>query len=319
MKKILLIISLIYIVIMSGYRLFDFVYGVEYFSNNSFKEFILSDEQYKQEIIKDSEIKDLKEEHLISIVGPYELAKFIKDNDKNPQIYHPSMENRINKTFQANFHSHTTNSDGKVSVQEMLDMANEYAQKIAPKSFYLAITDHNNMQTGKDIIKILYKNPEKYKNLKLVLGLEVFSSMEPKKFIVKKPIDIHIVSLAINPYDKDLNKVFYNRNNGKHNYSYRTFESAISLLNEKGLVGIAHPARYIRKNNIPNYKLYIIYLYQKYKYLTRKSFSFTEAYYQSYSHEKEEIIEFIKKTCKNFKIYQSGSIDNHGKSFFSKK
>ena len=118
--------------------------------------------------------------------------------------------------------------------------------------------------------------------------------------------------------DEELNFVFRNQNNGKHNYSYRSFEDAIILLNKKGLVGIAHPARYVGEWNVPNYKIYFTYLYQRYKYLTRNGFSFSEAYYQSYSNEKQEIIEFIKIISRKFGVNSSGGIDNHGKNFFKK-
>ena len=147
---------------------------------------------------------------------------------------------------------------------------------------------------------------------------EEAESMKEALLLVKNKIDIHLVTLAINPYDKDLNTIFFDYGYDKNNYSFRYFEDAIILLNQKGPVGIAHPARYISNYNIPNYKIYIIYLYQKYKYLTKNGFSFTEAYYQSYSNEKKEIIEFIKLVCDKFNINKSGSIDNHGKNFFKK-
>ena len=318
MKKVFYIFAIIFIVFGITYKCFDFVYGVELYSLPSFKTYIKSDLEYKDQIIRSSNIPDLSLENLSPIVGPYELMNFITENSKNPDIYSPSDENIKNKVFQANFHSHTTNSDGSLTVQEMLDLAENYAQSIAPKPFYLAITDHNKTKSGKDIVEILHKYPNKYKNLKLVLGMEVFSVMATKPPFLKNKIDIHLVTLAINPYDKDLNTIFFDYGYDKNNYSFRYFEDAIILLNQKGPVGIAHPARYISNYNIPNYKIYIIYLYQKYKYLTKNGFSFTEAYYQSYSNEKKEIIEFIKLVCDKFNINKSGSIDNHGKNFFKK-
>ena len=318
MRKFLHIFAIIFIFCGLTFKCFDYIYGSEFYTIPSFKSFVKSDLEYKKRLISNANIKGLSLEKLAPIVGPYELEDFITKNSKNPQIYTPSKENIENKTFQANFHSHTTNSDGALSPKEMLDLANNYAKTIAPKPFYIAITDHNKTKTGKDILEILNNNYNEYNNLKIVLGMEVFSTMATKQPFLKNNIDIHLVALAIDPYDKDLNKIFFDYGFDKNNYSFRFFEDAISLLNSKGLVGIAHPARYITKNNVHNYKIYITYLFQKYKYLTRNSFSFTEAYYQSYSHENSEIIAFIDKVCTKFKINKSGSIDNHGKNFFKK-
>lgn len=319
MRKIFYTCAVVIVLFLLALDITNITYNVGYLSGSSYKQSIKSDIEYKKQIIKQSKLPELSVDDLASIVGPYELEEFIAKNSNNPQIYTPSKENIAKGVFQANLHSHTVNSDGKLTVQEMLDLANEYAKTISPKPFYLAVTDHNTLVSGKEIIEILDNNAEKYKNLKIIIGMEVFSVLEPIEDILNREMEIHLVSLAINPYDNLLNKVFYIREFVHNNYSYRTLEHAIILLNKKGLVGIAHPARGVYPNKVKSYKRYVDYLYGKYKYLTRKSFSFSEAYYQSYGREKQEVIDYIINNSDTFGVKKSGSIDNHGKNLFKKK
>ncbi len=319
MRKIFYTCAILIILSLFSLNISEYIYGLEYLFRPSYKLFVKSDLDYKNQIIKLSKLPELTIEDLVSIVGPYELEEFISKNTNNPEVYTPSIENRENKVFQANFHSHTTKSDGKLTVQQMLDLANDYAKTIAPKPFYIAITDHNTVNSGKEIVEILDKNPDKYKNLKIVIGMEVFSMVEPLKNLGNNRMDTHIVSLAINPYDKELNKVFYVQKFMHNNYSYRTFDNAIILLNKKGLVGLAHPARNVYSKNIPDYKDYISFLFERYKYLTVNSFSFVEAYYQSYKKEKPDVIKYINEKCIELDIKRSGGIDNHGNNLFQKK
>lgn len=319
MRKIFYTCAVIILLVLFSLNIAENTYSIGYVLRPSYKWFIKSDTEYKKQIIKQSKLPNLTIDDLTSVVGPYELEEFIIKNTNNPQIYTPSQENREKGIFQANFHSHTKYSDGRATVEEMLDMANDYAKTIAPKPFYIAITDHNTVNSGKHIVELLDKDPNKYKNLKIVLGMEVFSIIEPIKDVLNSDIEIHLVSLAINPYDKQLNKIFKINPYVHNNYSYRTFDNAIILLNLKGLVGIAHPARSVSSKRIPDYKKYINFLFERYTYLTANSFSFVEAYYQSYKREKSKVINYINDNCEVFGIKKSGSIDNHGRDLFNKK
>lgn len=315
MKRFLILLcitySICFLVIKYHTRTYDLINAI---FTKSFQQEIKSDLDYKEQIIKDSNLPNLTIEELSSIVGPYELMDFIKKNNNNPSIYTPT-----DKNFQANFHSHTTVSDGSLEPAELLDLAQNHAKKNPSKPFYLAITDHNKTRSGKEILEILDNNAEKYKNIKIILGMEVFSFLQPRLGINPNEVAIHVTTLAINPYDKELNKIFKEKHkNDKWNLSYRTFESAVILLNKKGLVGIAHPARYIEDAGVKDYKKYFEFLFKKYKYITRNSFNYTEAYYQSYKTENPEIIKYIESFCDEININKIGSIDNHGKSFFKK-
>lgn len=277
------------------------------------------DKDYKKKIIQDSQNNTYSLENMYSIVGPTELKDFIQKNDKNASIYTPSKENIKKGIFRANFHIHTVNSDGAFSVQELLDQAAEYALTLKNKPFYLAITDHNTLEGTKTAVDIIQKNPKKYKNIKVILGMEVFSELETVPNITKRPIEIHVLSWALNPFDKELNKIFVKKNTfDKCNYSYRTFDDAILLLKRKGFVGIAHPIRHVTNDNLASSKNdYYNYMLNKYSKLNSGNILFAEGYYQSYTtKEEKESIKYVNAELKKKNIIRTGSTDAHGHSIF---
>lgn len=280
----------------------------------------ISDVEYKKNIIKESANLSYKLENMESIAGPEELTKFIKENDKSPEAYIPSKENISKHRFRANLHMHTVNSDGRLTVKELIDSANKYAEEIPEGHFFVAITDHNTVNGIKQAIDILQKKPKKYQKLRVVLGMEVFSVMPKDDKLLKAPIDIHVLCWVINPYDKVLNEIFKKNNlKDKTNYSYRTFDEAILLMQNQGLVGIAHPARYIDDGNIKYTKeIYINGLFDKYKKLNKGHILYTEGYYQSYKNDiDKKFLDYINVQCKTRKIIRTGSLDTHGDNIFS--
>ena len=171
----------------------------------------------------DAKIEDLK-----SIVTPDEFKILIKKF--KPEHFRVGMQiseakaqnvsleefykNVINGDFRVSLHTHSNFSDGKATVEEFLESARKYADKVAKLNkndelppFTIALTDHDEVKGCQEIIKIIAKNPEKYKNLKFVSGCE---------FSVKNGNVHHdITGLALNPFDKNLVKelddLAYNR------------------------------------------------------------------------------------------------------------
>ena len=171
----------------------------------------------------DAKIEDLK-----SIVTPDEFKILIKKF--KPEHFRVGMQiseakaqnvsleefykNVINGDFRVSLHTHSNFSDGKATVEEFLESAKKYADKVAKLNkndelppFTIALTDHDEVKGCQEIIKIIAKNPEKYKNLKFVSGCE---------FSVKNGNVHHdITGLALNPFDKNLVKelddLAYNR------------------------------------------------------------------------------------------------------------
>lgn len=275
------------------------------------------DENYKRSIIAGSGNPSYKLENMDSIVGPYELGNFIIQNNLNPKIYTPTLENVNNGTFRANFHIHTVNSDGTFTVKEMLDKAELYAEKTGSSRFYVAITDHNTVQGLKEAIDILQTNPQKYKRVKLVLGVELNAKLEARSDVMKKPVEIHVLCWALNPYDTNLNSLLSSQD--KANLAYdKNFDNVITAFGDQGLIGIAHPMRYVKNDNmVVDKQTYYKYLISKYSQLNKGKLLFTEGYYQSYTTDEEKaLITEINNLFTRNNIILTGSTDSHGNSFF---
>lgn len=289
--------------------------------------FSMEDYDYKKSIIKSSKNLSYKLENLKPLVGPEELARFIKENDSNPQIYIPSKENIEKGIYQANLHMHTTNSDGLASVEYLLNFALKYSnEKLNKKPIYVAFTDHNTVLGGQELISVLQKNPHKYDQLKIIAGIEISSALYNSK-IAKEPVDIHVLTWCINPYDKVLNKEFYKKDlNDKYNRIIpdRDFKKVISFMSEYGLVGIAHPARYLEFLDKKKYD-YVKELLNIYKQANKNNILYLEGYYQAYpliikNYDKEfiEFLQYINSESEKMGIYRTGSTDVHGYSIFKK-
>ena len=221
---------------------------------------------------------------------------------------------------------HTTNSDGSVSAEFLMDQAQMYAENnLNGKPFYLAITDHNTVLGAKEVIKVLQKNPNKYKNIKVITGIEIFSGYKNK--YSEKPINIHVLAWCINPYDKFLNKEFYKKdlkNKWNRTHPDPEFRNVLDYMSKRSIVVIAHPARYL--DSIVNEKEnYISDLFKNYKSLNKGNVLFTEGYYQSnhlilkpFDQKAKAFLNYINKEAKECGIIRTGSTDVHGYSIFSK-
>lgn len=170
---------------------------------------------------------DVPAKSLNSIVGPEEFSKLIKKF--KPEHYRVGLQtakseistekfyaNAINGDFRVSLHTHSNFSDGKATPEEFLECARQYADKVARLSkkddlppFTIALTDHDCIDGTKEIIKIIAKNPEKYKNLKFVAGCE---------FSVKNG-DKHydVTGLALNPFEESLNKMLQDLKSNRMN------------------------------------------------------------------------------------------------------
>lgn len=318
MKKILQKILLLFIIILAC------AYGglnvYRYHTNSP-----MPDIEYKKAILRDSHNLKYNLEALRPVMGPKELEQFIKENDNNPQIYTPSNENIRSGKYRANLHMHTTKSDGFVRVIERMIQAQKYAETHIKNGYMvIAITDHNTVNGAKEIIKILEKYPHYFKNIKIVLGIEINSQYHVSK-IIDRPIDIHVLLWAINPYDKFLNEEFVKTNpNDRWNIKFPIydFDWLIDTMSEHGIVGIGHPARY--SEDLKNKYEYITELFSRYKGMNGKV-KFAEAYYQSYKQtatgpllgkEYDKYIDHINSEAKRLGIIRTGSTDSHGNTIF---
>lgn len=287
----------------------------------------MADLKYKQAILRDSKNITYTIEALRPIMGPEELTKFIQLNDKNPNIYTPSQDNMNKGIYRANFHMHTTNSDGLPTVKERMIFAQNYAEIFIPDGYMIiAITDHNTVLGAKSVVETLQRGRGQYNRIKIIPGIEINSEYHNSQ-VVNIPVQIHVLTWCINPYDKFLEKEFYKKDlHDKANRKLpdRDFDWVISTMSKYGIVGIAHPARYTSFMKEKKYP-YIKEMLARYKSLTKNT-PFAEGYYQSYKltstgkllgDEYDKYINYISTEANTLGINRTGSTDAHGYSIFT--
>lgn len=92
------------------------------------------------------------------------------------QNYVAGVENVRNGTFIADLHSHTHYSDGRITVENMLEQAVEYGNRlknINGKPFIFALSDHDGVKGDIEALKIISENPKKYENIKFIPAAEL--------------------------------------------------------------------------------------------------------------------------------------------------
>jgi predicted metal-dependent phosphoesterase TrpH len=235
-----------------------------------------------------------------------------------------------NLTYRAGLHSHTTFSDGKLTPEDTLNQAAEYADKVKskhpfePYPMIIAITDHFNTQGTVEAIDLIQKNPKKYKNIKFVIGME--TSVNVHMPSQKEGKDLHMLVWCVNPYEwpfKDMNYQEATENWGEEYKNlvflsdYKDFVKRIQSL-KYGLVAIAHPLRYFDKDETID--KVISELFNEFKSLKKGKAIYTEGYYQPYRFETDnELYERTSKEASNNGIYRTGSQDTHGLSIFKNR
>ena len=125
-------------------------------------------------------------------------------------------KNAVDGNFRVSLHTHSNYSDGKATVEEFLECARRYADKVASNNkndglppFTIALTDHDCVDGCKEAIKIIAQNPDKFKNLRFVAGCE---------FSVRNGCHHHdITGLALNPFEEKLNKMLGGLRVQRHN------------------------------------------------------------------------------------------------------
>ena len=157
------------------------------------------DHQYRSMLAKEV---GCKPETLMCVVGPDELKDVLKT--MTPKNFYSEGSQKINPDFRISLHMHTENSDGTATVEHMLDKAVEYANKMKLPPFYIALTDHDTMYQGQQALKLIAKNPDKYKNIRYIPGIEInikYQNDGPFKI----PKQIECLGYCVNPFDKEMN------------------------------------------------------------------------------------------------------------------
>lgn len=177
------------------------------------------DDNYRKRLAVSLGLSEKESYKLSSIAGTEELRQTMGKYSSAPQVFSVGSpiydktgklielknENVLNQIFGANLHIHTENSDGKLTVQKLLDDSASYADKrikSQKQPFYIAITDHDTVAGCKEAIEIIKNNPKKYRNLRLFLGMETTCVYKDTQYL-KNSGQIHILSYGINPNEVD--------------------------------------------------------------------------------------------------------------------
>lgn len=204
------------------------------------------DKKYREKLASATGINTDEYYLLRPIIGETELKSIVKNlEEKNfmpgirqDQTIQDSHNDCYLKSgdFKANLHVHTTYSDGLMSVDEFLDNS----VKLADKNFSLknddlpllvAITDHDCIDGAKEVLRKVSKNPQKFQNVRIVLGVEL-STITNQFDNLKKPLLIHTHMFCINPFDKDLNDFISRKSELKKQLAIETMEKLNIELSE---------------------------------------------------------------------------------------
>lgn len=272
--------------------------------------------EYKKTLAQNINITDL--DKLESIISDEELKKYcesldekaFKPGERSNKFILDSHDFRYLESgeFKANLHAHTNNSDGLGSIQNLLDNANEIAEKNG--EFIIAITDHDTIEGCKEAVKIICKSPEQYKKLKVVLGLEI-STFGISFKNQMQPVSIHLLVYGINPFDTKLNEFLNNKRDLKLQLADKTINALNQELSQdlgykftleeaalvhsmikKGQDEIAHPlkkytaAKILHAYYCPNAEFTYEKPIKKYKYM----FKSPQPYYKIYKTALEKYI-----------------------------
>ncbi len=166
-------------------------------------------------IIKNVQKGKIKEAKELLPVKPNQCDIIIDSKDKFKKILEPLTHDDYDssKIFRANFHIHSKLSDGQLEPLEILRQANEYAQKLpANEKFSFSLTDHDSIKGVKEIYSEICKNPEKYKKLNFVPGIELSTTY--KNFdIARNPVELDFLIYGFDVENPVLQSVIEQRKN----------------------------------------------------------------------------------------------------------
>lgn len=167
------------------------------------------DKEYKTTLAQELKINDI--DFGKNILGPQAFLDYLsllKEENFAPgkRLDFETVDtfdnsNIDNGLFCANLHVHTHYSDGTSDVKTILEDSLKFAEK---KPFLLGITDHDTVEGAKEALSIVSRDYNKYKNIKIVAGVEI-STVGTHFKKQTGTLDIHTLLYGINPFDKRLN------------------------------------------------------------------------------------------------------------------
>lgn len=195
------------------------------------------DIEYRKNLLASSGKNPADYHKIRSIIGVEEIKTVMAEFNDDENFYSTGddYENLADNKYRANLHMHTVASDGYLTTGELLDKAVVYANESAKKfpnrkePFIVAITDHDTTESAKEAIDIIFNDPLKYKNLRVVLGIEMTTYNNIAPHIVDSPTNTHILVYGINPYEYEFSNFVDSTKNKKHAVQEKMISSANEL------------------------------------------------------------------------------------------
>lgn len=280
------------------------------------------DLKYKQAIAKGIQDKfqfTAKVSDLKSIVGPYEFKEILKK--LKPQNFSlgkvafgktatiNDFEDIANGMHCVNLHIHTSNSDGNMKIDDYLEQANKFGDKLNKLGnnyslpYYVSsITDHNNINGVQEVIARIADEQgksNKYGNFKFVPGCEFMFNDENSGF---KYTAFEALGYCFNPFDKEIQDKLA---------KFISINLIDKIKEFGGVLSYAHPIRFCQGNGVEPEFI---------EYLKSIGIDGIESNYQYLTFKKDEevlnMIEKAKKIAKENDFLQTGGTDSHSNNIF---
>ncbi len=314
------------------------------------------DVPYRQKILLEAGLNPELHERIRAIAGPSEIRAIVRAFRFSPSFYQPGvrpagheseedshdLENVRNLSFRANLHIHTRYSDGALSIPSLLRQAAEYADRVALSltrhsaapyaPFTIGIMDHNRVGGCIEAVHRIFEHPERYRNLRVVLGSEVTVRLYCiREFALKRKRHVHFLMLGITPQDPVLNAFFRPFENSppptsqtfQHSPSVTLPELALTMRRMSyGFLAMAHPSRILLKKFLmePGKESDAMCAYiSLFRHVAGGRALYVEAFYQAYSgsiaQDEEEYRTIVDSTIEQH-LYAAGGMDTHGGNIF---
>ncbi len=174
--------------------------------------------------------KKVSDASLSSVLTKEEFLKILPTLKKENFV--ANKENIRNGIFRADLHSHTTHSDGKISVTEFLDEVSKYSEQVFKKTgnnVIFSITDHDTMEGCREALCIIAQYPEKFKHVRFITGSEL-SFMHKTTEPNNNPIETsEVLVFGFNPFAEKVSN-FFEKIKNKRESMVRDFISDLSAL-----------------------------------------------------------------------------------------
>lgn len=211
------------------------------------------DHLYRTELARNLRCKP---DALMSVLGEQEFKDLLSKLKSQDYVVGDNYANVDKGLIKANLHTHTTDSDGRITVETLLEQAVKYADRMKNPPFIFSVTNHDVLVDTIKVLNLIAKNPDKYKNIRFVPGIEITAKYKNNDILVK-PILVEFLSYCLNPFDKEINTFLKANRDCNLAYARDITEEAVKLGLKVDFDQLVKENRYIEING----NLYILRKY----------------------------------------------------------